>query len=259
VDSDGNDISQPATAPPGQNGQQGQGVDSADGGPAVDQGRPGKPIKDCGGGTCVTLPNTVKRKFIDGETHYDFGFDFDASTPPDDGKASLGTGRGLVSVRLTIDQIKALDGARMVGMALSGVAGAARAALGRLYRGVASRASGALSSALGRLTGKLGTLSRAEKAARGADDAVTGFRAVSRAEADDIARHGFRPDPSGRSMESKWFSGSREGAEWFRNNMSGLDDVVEAACPGPCTNVATGTPTSMVRARDFALSAATFR
>ena len=68
-------------------------------------------------------------------------------------------------------------------------------------------------------------------ASRGADDAVKGYRAVSRAEADDIAKHGFRPDPKGRSMEDKWFSESREGAEWFRNNMSGLDDVVEANVP----------------------------
>jgi hypothetical protein len=44
------------------------------------------------------------------------------------------------------------------------------------------------------------------------DDAVMGFRAVSRTEADDIATHGFRPDPAGRSMESKWFSESHEGA-----------------------------------------------
>jgi hypothetical protein len=32
-------------------------------------------------------------------------------------------------------------------------------------------------------------------------------------------------------MESKWFSESREGAEWFRKNMSGLDDVVEGRVP----------------------------
>ncbi len=68
-------------------------------------------------------------------------------------------------------------------------------------------------------------------AAGGADDAVTGWRAVSRAEDDDIARYGFRPDPAGRSMESKWFSESRQGAEWFRKNMPGLDDVVEGRVP----------------------------
>ncbi len=32
-------------------------------------------------------------------------------------------------------------------------------------------------------------------------------------------------------MEDKWFSESREGAEWFRNNMSGLDDVVQTKVP----------------------------
>ena len=32
-------------------------------------------------------------------------------------------------------------------------------------------------------------------------------------------------------MEDKWFSESQEGAEWFRNNMSGLDDVVQTKVP----------------------------
>jgi RHS repeat-associated protein len=168
VDSNGNIISQPQAAPPGQNGQQGQGVDTADRGPAADQGRPGGPVTDCGAGSCVTLPNTVKRQVIDGEVHFDFDFDFTGNAPPDDGKTSLGTGTGNgPSVRVTPDQAKALDGARIVGTALSGAAGAVKAALGRLFRGVASRASGALSSTLGRLTGKMGALSRAEKAAAG--------------------------------------------------------------------------------------------
>jgi hypothetical protein len=74
-------------------------------------------------------------------------------------------------------------------------------------------------------------LSEIGAAATGADDAVTGFRAVSRAEADDIATNGFRPHPLGRSMESKWFSVLREGAEWFRNNISDLEEVVEARVP----------------------------
>jgi hypothetical protein len=170
VDSNGNIISQPQTAPPGQNGQQGQGVDAADRGPAADQGRPGRPISDCGGGSCVTLPNTVKRQVIGGEVHFDFDFDFTGSAPPDDGKTSLGTGTGSgTSVRVTPDQAKALDGARIVGTALSGAAGAVKAALGRLFRGVASRASGALSAAFGRITGKQGALNRVERAAaRGA-------------------------------------------------------------------------------------------
>jgi RHS repeat-associated protein len=54
VDSNGNIISQPQTAPPGQNGQQGQGVDTADRGPAADQGRPGRPSQDCGGHGCAS-------------------------------------------------------------------------------------------------------------------------------------------------------------------------------------------------------------
>jgi hypothetical protein len=111
------------------------------------------------------LPNTVKRQVIDGEVHFDFGFDFTGSAPPDDGKTSLGTGTGSgPSVRVTLDQAKALDGARIVGTALSGAAGAVKAALGRLFRGVASRASGALSAAFGRFAGKSGALSRAEQA-----------------------------------------------------------------------------------------------
>ncbi len=71
----------------------------------------------------------------------------------------------------------------------------------------------------------------AGKAARGVDDAVDAYRAVSKAEADDIAKHGFRPNPSGRSMEDKWFSESRKGAEWFRDNVRDLDEVVHTRVP----------------------------
>jgi hypothetical protein len=108
VDSTGNIISQPQAAQPGQNGQQGQGVDTADRGPAADQGRPGRPITDCGNGPgCVTLPNTVKRQFKGGESHFDFDFDWSGSAPPErrqdqprhGGRASLaapdpGSGQG---------------------------------------------------------------------------------------------------------------------------------------------------------------------
>jgi RHS repeat-associated protein len=156
VDSDGNVISQPATAPPGQNGQQGQGVDAADRGPAAEQGRPGRPIKDCGNGPgCVTYPNTVNRQLKGGESHFDFDFDWSGSAPPDDGKASLGTGSGPLSLRVTLDQAKALDGAQIVATMLSGVAGAVKTALGRLTQTLSTRASGALSSALGRSAGNL--------------------------------------------------------------------------------------------------------
>jgi hypothetical protein len=80
-------------------------------------------------------------------------------------------------VRVTLDQAKALDGARIVGTALSGAAGAVKAALGRLFQGVASRVSGALSSAFGRFAGKLGAFSRAEQAARGTPKALPAPRA----------------------------------------------------------------------------------
>jgi hypothetical protein len=180
VDSDGNIISQPATAQPGQNGQEGQGVDAADRGPAVDQGRPGRPIKDCGNGPgCVTYPNTVKRKFVGGESHFDFDFDWTGSAPPDDGKASLGTGSGPLSLRVTLDQAKALDGARIVATMLSGATGAVKTALGRVTQTLSSRASGALSSAIGRFAGKLGALSRAQQAATGGGSkALEGFSSI---------------------------------------------------------------------------------
>ena len=58
-----------------------------------------------------------------------------------------------------------------------------------------------------------------------------GYRAVSNAELDDIAENGFRPHPGGRSMEDKWFSESREGAEAFRNKYDDLDNIVEADVP----------------------------
>ena len=50
----------------------------------------------------------------------------------------------------------------------------------------------------------------AKLARKGADDFTYGYRAVSRAEAKDIAKHGFRPNPSGRSMQGKWFSETRK-------------------------------------------------
>jgi hypothetical protein len=66
-----------------------------------------------------------------------------------------------------------------VATALSGAAGAVKAALGRLFRGVASRATGALSSAFGRITGKQGALNRVERAAtaRGSK-ALEGFSSI---------------------------------------------------------------------------------
>lgn len=71
----------------------------------------------------------------------------------------------------------------------------------------------------------------AEVAAKGGKNYVEGFRAVSKAEADDIARHGFRPDPTGRSMGDKWFSETRQGAEQFRKTYPDLQEVVKTRVP----------------------------
>jgi RHS repeat-associated protein len=58
-----------------------------------------------------------------------------------------------------------------------------------------------------------------------------GYRAVSDEEFDDIAKHGFRPRPDGKSMDDKWFSESREGAEKFRDMYPDLKHVKEADVP----------------------------
>jgi hypothetical protein len=73
-------------------------------------------------------------------------------------------------------------------------------------------------------------------AANGGKNYVEGFRAVSNAEADDIARHGFRPDPTrpdptGSSMGDKWFSETRLGAEQFRKMYPDLQEVVKTRVP----------------------------
>lgn len=68
-------------------------------------------------------------------------------------------------------------------------------------------------------------------AAKGGKNYVDGYRAVSKAEADDIAKHGFRPDPSGRSMQDKWFSETRQGAEQFRKTYPDLQEVVKTKVP----------------------------
>ncbi|WP_137939570.1 RHS repeat-associated core domain-containing protein [Chitinivorax sp. B] len=74
-------------------------------------------------------------------------------------------------------------------------------------------------------------VSGGEKAAKGSKNFVDGFRAVSKAEADDIAKHGFRPDPSGRSMGDKWFSETRQGAEQFRKTYPDLQEIVKTRVP----------------------------
>jgi hypothetical protein len=58
-------------------------------------------------------------------------------------------------------------------------------------------------------------LEGAAKAAAAASPSKKGYRAVSDAELDDIAKHGFRPHPEGKSMQDKWFSETKEGAEKF--------------------------------------------
>ena len=68
-------------------------------------------------------------------------------------------------------------------------------------------------------------------AAKGGKGYVDGFRAVSKKEADDIAKHGFRPEPSGRSMNDKWFSETRQGAEQFRKTYPELESVVRTRVP----------------------------
>ena len=68
-------------------------------------------------------------------------------------------------------------------------------------------------------------------AARGSKTYIDGYRAVSKAEADDIAMHGFRPHPEGRSMGDKWFSETREGAGQFRQTYPELQEVVRTRVP----------------------------
>ncbi len=55
------------------------------------------------------------------------------------------------------------------------------------------------------------------------DNFVDGYRAVSKAEANDIAKHGFRPNPNGQSMQDKWFSETKSSAEKFQQYYPDLD------------------------------------
>ena len=66
---------------------------------------------------------------------------------------------------------------------------------------------------------------------KGGKGYVDRFRAVSKKEADDIAEHGFRPEPSGRSMNDKRFSETRQGAEQFRKTYPELENVVRTRVP----------------------------
>ena len=68
-------------------------------------------------------------------------------------------------------------------------------------------------------------------AAKGGKNYVDGYRAVSKAEADDIAKHGFRPDPSGRSMQDKWFSETRQVLDQFRKTYPDLQETVKTRVP----------------------------
>ncbi|MCP5443142.1 MAG: hypothetical protein H6968_08930 [Chromatiaceae bacterium] len=69
------------------------------------------------------------------------------------------------------------------------------------------------------------------KVSKSGDNFVDGYRAVSKAEADDIAAHGFLPNPNGQSMQDKWFSEMLEGAEKFKKNYPDLDEVVKTKVP----------------------------
>ena len=88
------------------------------------------------------------------------------------------------------------------------------------------------------MPGGAGTYIKAKRAkdtiqdvTKGEDNFVDGYRAVSKAEADDIAKHGFRPKPDGHSMQDKWFSESQAGAEKFKTMYPDLDQVVKAKVP----------------------------
>lgn len=62
-------------------------------------------------------------------------------------------------------------------------------------------------------------------AAKGGDDTVSLFRAVSKAEADDIAGNGFRQAPSGLSYEGKLFATSADDAARYGRINYGQDGV----------------------------------
>jgi len=63
------------------------------------------------------------------------------------------------------------------------------------------------------------------------DETIKGYRAVSDSEMDDIQKQGFRSHPEGKSMEDKWFSESREGAEEFTKIFPEQKNIVEADVP----------------------------
>jgi RHS repeat-associated protein len=90
-----------------------------------------------------------------------------------------------------------------------------------------------VSAGVGGLFGRagLGTAKGLVAGAKGGKGYVDGFRAVSKKEADDIAKHGFRPEPSGRSMNDKWFSETRQGAEQFSKTYLELESVVHTRVP----------------------------
>ena len=127
----------------------------------------------------MTFPNTAKRYFVDGQTHFDF--DIDPNPGPavaDDGKGSLGNGKGLISIRLTPTQAQALDGLKIAATMLSGAAGALKAALGRVTRGLAARVSATVSTGLRGLFGR--GVRRALPAARSVQRAAGGTSTVMR-------------------------------------------------------------------------------
>lgn len=77
---------------------------------------------------------------------------------------------------------------------------------------------------------RLITISTCRYSGRG-DDAVDLYRAVSKGELDEIINNGsFRPKPDGKSMDTKWFWETLEGAKvWAKDQ--GLDQIVKVTVP----------------------------
>lgn len=68
-------------------------------------------------------------------------------------------------------------------------------------------------------------------AARIVGETVTGFRAVSTAELEDIATNGLRPNPNGTSNNVKWFWETLDAAKQFMSKYADLEHVIEVDVP----------------------------
>jgi hypothetical protein len=74
-----------------------------------------------------------------------------------------------------------------------------------------------------------GAASGAITGVRSAKCYVDGYRAISKAEADDIAKNGFRPGPN--SLADKWFAETREGAEKYLKKFPDTDRIIKTKVP----------------------------